>query len=78
MGVVLRIALARLLTGRHRFVLLGELVAGVSPSLGGRVKEWVRELADAVAANVREIIYGAMLAALMVWRPQGPTSPELR
>ena len=28
-------------------------------------------LPDAVAANVREIIYGAMLAALMYWRPQG-------
>lgn len=28
-------------------------------------------LLDAVAANVREILYGAMLAALMYWRPQG-------
>jgi branched-chain amino acid transport system permease protein len=28
-------------------------------------------LPDAVAANVREIIYGTMLAALMYWRPQG-------
>lgn len=28
-------------------------------------------LPDAVAANVREILYGAMLAALMYWRPQG-------
>jgi branched-chain amino acid transport system permease protein len=28
-------------------------------------------LPDAVAANVREIIYGGMLAVLMYWRPQG-------
>jgi branched-chain amino acid transport system permease protein len=28
-------------------------------------------LPDAVAANVREIIYGGILAALMFWRPQG-------
>jgi len=28
-------------------------------------------LPDAVAANVREILYGALLAALMYWRPQG-------
>jgi len=28
-------------------------------------------LPDAVAANVREIFYGALLAALMYWRPQG-------
>jgi ABC-type branched-subunit amino acid transport system permease subunit len=28
-------------------------------------------LLDAVAANFREILYGAMLAALMYWRPQG-------
>lgn len=28
-------------------------------------------LPDAIAANVREIIYGTMLAALMYWRPQG-------
>ncbi|MCC7336420.1 MAG: branched-chain amino acid ABC transporter permease [Pirellulaceae bacterium] len=28
-------------------------------------------LPDAVAANVREIIYGGLLAGLMFWRPQG-------
>jgi branched-chain amino acid transport system permease protein len=28
-------------------------------------------LPDAVAANLREIIYGSMLVALMYWRPQG-------
>jgi branched-chain amino acid transport system permease protein len=28
-------------------------------------------LPDTVAANVREIIYGGILAALMYWRPQG-------
>lgn len=28
-------------------------------------------LPDAVAANVREVIYGAMLVVLMYWRPQG-------
>jgi len=28
-------------------------------------------LPDAVAANVREIIYGLLLAGLMLWRPQG-------
>jgi len=28
-------------------------------------------LPDAVAANMRKFLYGAMLAALMVWRPQG-------
>lgn len=28
-------------------------------------------LPDAVAANVREVIYGGMLVALMYWRPQG-------
>jgi ABC-type branched-subunit amino acid transport system permease subunit len=28
-------------------------------------------LSDAVAANVREILYGAILEALMYWRPQG-------
>ncbi len=28
-------------------------------------------LPDAIAANVREIIYGLLLAGLMLWRPQG-------
>jgi branched-chain amino acid transport system ATP-binding protein len=39
------LAFARLLAGEYRFVLLDEPVAGVSPSLSGRLKELVRELA---------------------------------
>ncbi len=39
------LAFARLLAGEHRFVLLDEPVAGVSPALGERIKELIRELA---------------------------------
>lgn len=39
------LAFARLLAGDFRFVLLDEPVAGVSPALGERLKELIRELA---------------------------------
>jgi branched-chain amino acid transport system permease protein len=34
-------------------------------------------LPDAVAANVREILYGGLLAGLMYWRPQGLAGERL-
>jgi ABC-type branched-subunit amino acid transport system ATPase component len=40
------LAFARLLAGKHRFVLLDEPVAGVSPMLGTRIRGLIQELAD--------------------------------
>lgn len=40
------LALARLLAGDHRFVLIDEPVAGVAPAMGKRIETIIRELAS--------------------------------
>jgi len=53
--------------------VLGAVVLVVLPELLRFVG-----LPSAVAANVRQIIYGGLLVAMMMWRPQGRVSTESR